>query len=65
MEQAIAIYRAEGSEAVSSFLAQAGESLDGKYHLIDIAGKDLATGEDLSEVARLFSGEKRKVFNYR
>ncbi|MBV9083022.1 MAG: HAMP domain-containing protein [Acidobacteriaceae bacterium] len=55
VQRADQIYERHGARALQSYLAQMGSSRNADAYLVDVAGKDLATGADRS---RLLGNEK-------
>jgi len=61
LEQAIATYETSGSAVLAAQIERADKVVGGEHHLIDPSGKDLATGENLSALARQFHFEKGAI----
>src|SRR5438105_2223875 len=63
LEQATGAYETGGSRALASHLKRADTVVGGEHHLIDPNGTDLASGENLSSLARQFQFEKGAIQN--
>jgi two-component system sensor histidine kinase CpxA len=59
--QARAAYEGGGSAALSRYLAELNQYDLGEHHLTDARGKDLATGDDLGEMARSVAGSQHRA----